>query len=131
MARVLVIEDDRLYQELMRTTLSAAGHETVVACDGEVGSAAFRASAFDLVVTDLVMPEKEGMETIRELRAIRPDVPIIAVSGGIPGYGAGGVDYLAIAAHFGAMATLQKPFRPAEFAALVDSVLGRRAATAA
>ena len=81
-----------------------------------------RRTSPDLLITDIFMPEMEGLETIREARARQPDLPIIAMSG----FAFEERDYLGIAEKFGAMATLRKPFRPAELIDLVDRLLAPR-----
>lgn len=82
MSRILLIEDDDVAREMLRKLLEDSGHEVIEAADGAVGTALYRASPADVVITDIVMPEKEGIETIMELRREFPDVKIIAVSGG-------------------------------------------------
>ena len=73
----------------------------------------------DLLITDIFMPDVEGLETIREIRRLRPDMPIIAISG----VDFEGGDYLGVARKFGAVATLKKPFLPADLLELVSRVL--------
>ena len=82
MARILLIDDDAVTREMLGKLLENAGHEVVEAANGAVGTALFRKSPADVVITDILMPEKEGIETILELRREYPDVKIIAVSGG-------------------------------------------------
>src|SRR5687767_1549944 len=82
MARILVIDDDRDVRTLVLYELEAAGHEVRAASDGAQGMALQRALAADVVVTDIFMPEKEGIETICDLNAEFPQVKIIAISGG-------------------------------------------------
>ena len=77
----------------------------------------------DLLITDIFMPEMEGIETIQRVRALKPHLPIIAISG----FMFGSADYLEIAEKFGAIATLKKPFRPAELLELVSRLLAERA----
>ncbi|MBI1238829.1 MAG: response regulator [Alphaproteobacteria bacterium] len=132
MARVLIIEDDRVFVELMSKGLSAPGHEVVAATNGAEGVDHFCKAPFDVVVTDLVMPDMDGIEAIRKIRKVNPQVGIVAVSGGVPRPFGPNVDYLDAAQHLGADAALKKPFLPSELAALVDRVLvesGRRAAS--
>lgn len=131
MARVLIIEDDRVFVELMSNGLSARGHEVVSARNGAEGVDRFCDAPFDVVVTDLVMPDMDGIEAIRTIRNASPHVAIIAVSGGVPRPFGPNVDYLDAAQHLGADATLKKPFLPSELATLVANVLaesGRKAA---
>ena len=122
MAKILVIDDDAAMRKVVRRTLADARHEIIEAADGIEGFKSFRAETPAIVVTDIIMPEQEGIATIREMRAIRSDVVIIAMSGG----GAGPGDlYLDIAKVFGADAVLPKPFRPAELLALVERLTNR------
>src|SRR3546814_6062185 len=105
--RVLLIEDDELVRATISNCLISAGYEVAEAPDGKLGLAAFKAGRCDLVIVDILMPEKEGIETIREMRQLDAALPIIAISGGGK---AMNVDFLAAAKAFGATATLAKPF---------------------
>lgn len=122
MTRVLVIDDDPLVRATLRAILDAAGFEVVLASDGLDGLAEFKRRRADLVITDIVMPDMEGIETIRQLRAHEPPVPILAISGGGRGVP---LDYLRMAQQLGATASLSKPFEADEFLAAVDCCLGR------
>jgi DNA-binding response OmpR family regulator len=108
MARILIIDDDDQVRKMLRLTLTAAGFDVVEAPDGKVAMKLFHQDPLvDLVITDLIMPEKEGIETIIELRRDYPKIPIIAISGG------GRIDpndYLVLAKKLGAQITLEKPF---------------------
>ena len=110
--RVLVIEDDADVRALLKEMLAALGHECATAIHGIAGLESYRAGEFDVVITDLLMPEQEGLETIGELRRIDPDVRIIAISGG--GRIQGPHEVLLQASALGAQATLGKPFRLAD-----------------
>ena len=81
MARILLVEDDEAVRGILAKTLVAAGYEVEEAANGEVALAAYRRQASDVVITDLVMPEKNGLEMIMELRRLDPAVKIIAMSG--------------------------------------------------
>jgi DNA-binding NtrC family response regulator len=123
LAHILIIDDDDSLRVTMRKILQLAGHTVEEAEDGEVGLSVFRARPADLVVTDLVMPEKEGIETIQELREESPDLPILAISGGTS------VDRdgpLLDAEAFGANASLAKPFDVTEFQDAVERLLTER-----
>lgn len=124
---ILVIEDHDPMAQLIETILVADQHTVVRSRDGRAGMAQFAAGYFDLVVTDILMPNQEGLETIRELVKLKPGVRIIAVSGSGRD---GGVDYLRIAMEFGAMGALQKPFQPEDLLRLVHQAR-RPVATAA
>lgn len=121
MKRVLIIEDDSVICSVLQSLLQDQGRFVALASNGKQGLAAFKAARFDLVVTDLVMPEKEGLETIRDIRALSRTVPIIAISGG------GRSDSrasLQMAKHFGAAVSLAKPFSLLDFAKAVDGLIG-------
>ena len=107
MPRLLVIEDDQPLLRALRLALEKLGHEVHEAGDGQAGLAAFQAHAIDLVVTDLIMPEMEGVETIRAIRKLSKTVPIIAITGGGRGTS---IDYLRMAQAFGAQEVFEKPF---------------------
>jgi CheY-like chemotaxis protein len=107
MARMLIIDDDPTVRSLVTGILEAKGHTAVEARDGRAGLATFSKESFDLVVTDIVMPEQEGIETIGALRRLNRTVPILAISGSSTIGGSG--DYLRAAAALGASATLKKP----------------------
>jgi len=113
---VLVIDDDEMLRGVLVQTLERAGYEVVEAPHGAAGIELFRASPADLVITDLIMPEKEGIETMLELRREFPQLPIIAVSGGAR---TAGRDYLPIARHLGVRHALAKPFSRQE---ILDAV---------
>lgn len=122
MALVLVIDDNESLRMVIRRTLEAARHEVVEAADGLQGLALLASHDPQLLITDILMPIKEGLETIREVRAIRPGLAIMAITGG------GAMDsasLLDIARQFGADAVLEKPFRPAELRRVVDTLLRR------
>ena len=119
MARILVIDDDDAVRATIRRVLERAGYLVEVAVNGADGIRFYRAAPHDLVITDLYMPEKEGIETIQELRAERPDLPILAVSGGILGDKSGLTD----AELFGASATLAKPFTTEQLQSTVARLL--------
>ena len=120
MAKILIIDDDPAIRRLLHRTLGDAGHEVVEAANGYEGVRKFRAAPPDLVITDIIMPEQEGVQTIREIRALGSDVAILAISGG----GIGGAAlYLTVAEELGADAALPKPFRPRELMAVVDKLL--------
>ncbi|HEY0833059.1 MAG TPA: response regulator [Azospirillum sp.] len=121
MATVLVIDDDDMVRTMLLRTLTRGGHTAVGARDGMEGVARFRESPADLVITDIFMPNQEGLATIMELRRSFPAIRIIAISGG----GArASLDVLPVAEALGARRTLRKPFTPAEVMDAVNDVLG-------
>lgn len=120
MARILIIDDDAAVRRTMRMMVERMGHLAEEAEDGSVGLRLFREGGYDLVVTDLLMPEKEGIETILELREEDPEVPILAVSGGMVLDRTGP---LADAEALGANASLTKPFAVVEFSRAIQGLL--------
>ena len=122
MGHVLVIDDDPTIRSLVVGLLEANGHRFVQAVDGRAGIALFAEGGFDLVVTDIVMPEQEGIETIAAIRRVNRAVPILAISGSATIGGMG--DYLRAAAALDASATLKKPFAPEAFVATIERLFG-------
>lgn len=118
MARVLLIDDDIELLRQMTAAFSAAGHDVQAAPDGEAGLAKFTQRPADIVVTDIIMPNREGIETIIALKKACPAVKVVAISGG---YRVGPDDFLKLARHVGADAVLAKPFR---FSKLLDVAAG-------
>ena len=118
MVCILIIDDNAEVLETYRRILEHAGYEVMVAADGKEGVRVFHDNPIDLVITDIIMPEKEGLETIIELRHNSPGVKIIAISGGAF---FGPKDYLELAKHFGATRTLTKPI---EQEVLLETVRG-------
>ncbi|MDA1091160.1 MAG: response regulator [Proteobacteria bacterium] len=111
MTRILIIEDDQEIRELIQRLLERAGYDTIMAEDGVEGMEAFRSGSPDIVITDLLMPRMEGIETIKEIRTINATIKILAMSGGGPGAPA---IQLKKARGAGATETLAKPFKPDE-----------------
>ncbi len=121
MARVLVVDDDEQLLSMIRTMLERDGHQVLDAMDGIQGMKMFRGNPVDLVITDIIMPEMEGLEMIMGLKREFPDVKIIAISGGArnePG------DYLKMAGLLGADRTLVKPFNRVELLMTVKELVG-------
>ncbi len=120
MARILIIEDDDDFRKMLKLMLTQADYEVVDAPNGIVGLKVYRAEQIDLVITDLFMPESEGMETTLALREENPAVKIIAISGG-------GVqtklDMLDQMMDFGVQRTFRKPFNTKEFLAAIAELL--------
>ena len=106
MARILVIDDDEQVLDMLYESLMLEGYDVLRASNGEEGLRLYREDPVDLIITDLIMPEKEGIETIIELRQDFPDVKIIAISGGGR---VGTKDYLHMAKIFGVQRTFNKP----------------------
>jgi CheY-like chemotaxis protein len=122
MSSVLVIDDDHEVREMLRKMLERVGYEVVDASNGKEAIKLYRREPKDLIITDLVMPEKEGIETIIELRHDYPDVKIIAISGGGRD---GPKNYLNMAASLGAHYTFAKPFDRGELLQAVEELLNK------
>jgi len=122
MSRILVIDDDELVRRMIREMLTGQGHEVEDLPSGENAVSLQRLKAFELLITDIIMPGKEGLETIRDFRNAFPRVKIIAISGGGR---IGFAPYLETARVLGAHKTMAKPFRPAELLGVVEELLGR------
>lgn len=120
MKRVLIIDDDWQMREMMTQALKRANYDVSDAANGKIGMEIHREQPVDLVITDLIMPEKEGIETIRELRRDFPGLKIIAISGGGR---AGANGYLSVAKTIGADRTLSKPFDLKKILETVEELL--------
>nr|WP_321464543.1 response regulator [uncultured Desulfobulbus sp.] len=119
--RILVIDDDDQMRVLLRQVMEWAGYEVMEAEDGREGMQKQRKQPADLVITDLIMPEQEGLETIGLLRKEFPGTRIIAISGG----GRIGPEaYLPAAQELGADRVFSKPFDVRELAGAVKELLG-------
>jgi CheY-like chemotaxis protein len=118
MPDILVIDDDPQMRRLLTRILKGAGHSVREAKNGREGIAVFQQLRPALVISDIVMPDMEGIETILALRGKEPDMPIIAISGGSDPL------YLRAAEKLGATAILAKPFSADALLALVEGMLG-------
>ncbi len=107
MARVLLIDDEELVRIALRKVLETKDHEVVEAENGDSALSWHKSEPFDLIITDIIMPGKEGIETIMELKQENPELPVIAISGGGPDRH---LTYLETAKFFGADHVLTKPF---------------------
>ena len=117
---ILVIDDDKLMCLALAKILTAAGYNVVQAFDGDEGLKLYRTQDFDLVITDLIMPDKEGIQIIRELRKENGRIRIIAMSAGGRG---GATDYLKWARLMGAKQCLSKPIKREDLLGAVEAVL--------
>jgi DNA-binding NtrC family response regulator len=118
MARILIIDDDPDMRSLIEQTLRSSEHQIQLAIDGTEGVSFFDDNPADVVITDLYMPNKGGLETIIELRRRAPQVPIIAISG------TGAAEkMLSIAQKFGAFERIHKPFTTEELIGAVQRAL--------
>jgi DNA-binding NtrC family response regulator len=124
-ARILIIDDEASIRRPLQIILERAGHEVVSAANGSEAVRLWRQCPGDMVITDIHMPEKNGLEAIIELRQIAPQVRILAMSGGDLN---ARVDVLGDAALLGAVQTISKPFTLDEMLRAVEKVLETREA---
>ena len=120
MAKILIIDDEPQVRAMLRQMLEREKFEVMDASDGKEGIRLYRENPADLIITDIIMPEKEGLETIIELKKDYPDVKIIAISGGRriePG------EYLQLAEILGAIKTFKKPVKRDELLEAVREIL--------
>jgi CheY-like chemotaxis protein len=123
MAKILILDDEPSILLMLKKLLEKAGYEIEVALNGKEGMKLFEINKPDLLITDIIMPEKEGLETIFELRRNYPDLKIIAISGG----GRIGPDgYLPGAKLLGANAVFTKPIVPKDFLQAVSDLLNEQ-----
>lgn len=113
---ILVADDESIIRDTLRIVLTRLGHDPVCVPDGRKALAALQARPFDLIITDLLMPDFDGLELITEVRRTHPSVPIMAISGGGR---ISGNDYLRMAKKLGAISILSKPFTPEDVEAAV------------
>ena len=122
MAKILVIDDNEALRKMVARMLQGAGHEVVSAGDGKRGIALFEEQSPDLVITDILMPDMDGVETVTSLRRITPDVKIILMSGG--GEAGSGREYLeSTDAVLDVPHVIAKPFEQADLLNMVNEVL--------
>lgn len=124
MARILVIDDDQAIRTTIKLLLEREGCDVLLAEDGRKGIQQFQTGQFDLLIVDIFMPGMDGLETVRTIHQLRPETPIIVISGyafrttleSVP-------DFLEMAVKFGAASSLQKPFRPSQLLSIVAKCL--------
>lgn len=119
MANILLVDDDPLVLEALSIALTEAEHQVTTARNGHFAIQLADANSFDLVITDIIMPDKEGLETIAHLKRHYPDLKIIAISGGAR---VSSTPYLNMAKAMGAVQALAKPFSASELLAVVEAV---------
>lgn len=119
-ANVLVVEDDAEFRRVVSRALETVGHAVLQAPNGEAGLRLFLAEPPDLVICDIVMPDRDGIELIPEMKALQPNVKILAISGRQM---IGALDVLNLAQRLGADATLAKPFQMEVLVALAGTLL--------
>jgi len=117
---VLVIEDDTMIRRMLCAALQKMNFRTLEAPTGSSGLQAFKKNNPDLVITDLIMPDENGLQAILKIRAAKPDVKIIAISGGAR---RGAEDMLETALDLGARATIKKPFTVTDIERAIDEAM--------
>jgi DNA-binding response OmpR family regulator len=120
MPGILIVEDDRELREMLKVSLTRHKYSILEAENGKDAIAHFRPAVTDLVVTDLIMPEEDGLKVIMKLRELKPGLKIIAISGGGK---AGPGSYLNMAKALGADAIFSKPFSINELISRIESLL--------
>lgn len=120
MKKILIIDDEPSIRNLIITLLTREGYQVLEAQNGEEAIEVYHKDNPDLIITDIVMPGKEGLETIRSIKEDDPDLPIIAISGG--GLNDGSI-YLNLARKLGALRTFTKPIENAELIKSVHEIL--------
>jgi len=115
-AKILIVDDEAPMRFVIQHLLHAEGYDVTTACDGRAAVEIASQERFDVIMTDLIMPRQDGIETILQLRVSHPDTRIIAMSGGWNG---GAQSYLRLAGKIGATRTLAKPF---DKATLLDAI---------
>jgi CheY-like chemotaxis protein len=119
-ATILIVDDEAPIRRMLRELLEGEGHTVMEASDGRAAMRCLREQPADLVITDILMPQEDGIEVIRETRRIAPGTKIIAISGGGR---QGKADFLNIARCLGAKRTIEKPFALDKFLEAVKEVL--------
>ena len=120
MATILIMDDEEAILGFLKQRLMGEGFNVLTASDGKEGMNLFNGNQVDLVITDIIMPDKDGFITIMELKKICPDIKIIAMSGGgrgLPAY------YLETAKGFGAKYAFEKPFKTSDLVEAVHELL--------
>ena len=120
MARILLVDDDDHVRRPVQMNLTRTGHQVTEARNGREAMDIYRREQFDVVITDLIMPEQEGLETIQQLKRQNPKVKVIAISGGGR---LSANNYLQLAERLGAQRTLAKPFTTEELVKAIAEVM--------
>ena len=121
MAHILLVEDSPEVSLSVREILASAGHTVEDVASGKQALKALKASTFDAIVSDIWMPEMDGIALLKEIRGAGNDIPVVVISGGAPN---APLTYTApLAATFGANMVVYKPFEKAELLKAIESVL--------
>jgi CheY-like chemotaxis protein len=124
MAHILIVDDDRAIRTTIELLLKRAGHQVVAAADGREGLKKIEAERFDLLIVDIFMPGMDGLETIKIVHQLQPNLPVVVMSGMVfRSVSSPPPDFLTMATKLGAVRSLRKPFRPHELLAAVDASL--------
>jgi len=123
MQGILIVEDDAELREMLKTAFVRRKFTVLEAANGKEAIAHFKPFVTDVVITDIIMPEEDGLGVIRKLKALKPELKIIAMSGGGK---AGPRNYLDLAKMFGANATITKPFLIGDLISIVEKLLGTK-----
>jgi len=121
MSRILLVDDDDAFRKMLRITLVKMGYNVIEAREGKEAMKLFKQESPDVVLTDILMPKQDGLETIHALRQRDPDAKIIAMSAG----GVYTTDLLKMGRQMGANRVLRKPFPHDELAAMLTELLGK------
>jgi DNA-binding response OmpR family regulator len=121
MAKILIVEDDHQLREMLKQLLEGENYEVIESNDGEAAMRILQGTKVDLIISDIIMPEKDGVSLIRDLRKNYPELKIIAVSGGSRHIDP--QNPLRIVEKLGANITLTKPFKLSELLAAVRELL--------
>ncbi len=124
MARILIVDDDPTVRAIALELLHGSGHDLFEAADGDEALVLAATMPIDLIVLDMLMPNKDGIETIQAVKRDQPETRILAISSGGR---MDGTTLLKLASAFGADETMLKPLRLATFAVVVDALLARDA----
>ncbi len=119
MSKILIIDDDPLLRSTLGDILRIDGHRVYLAENGDVGLRVLESHEVDLMITDIFMPEREGIETIVEVRRARPNLKILAISGGGQ---VRDMDFLPMARKLGAHGVLSKPFEPDDVLRAIETL---------
>jgi DNA-binding response OmpR family regulator len=124
-AKILICEDDDLYRQIAEVAFADGGHQLSFAKDGDEALALVKGAPVDLIITDLVMPGKDGLEVIRAIRTTHARLPILAMTAGLATL----KEPLVVAASaLGADDVIEKPFRPQALRQRADALLAKAAA---
>ncbi len=121
MARILLIDDEQQIRDLLKEVLEQNGHEVIECCKGTEGVRQYKQSLFNLVIMDMLLPDKQGFEILKELKQHHSQVNVLAISGGF--FSDADDTVLDIAHRLGVGKALAKPFELTDFLATVNQLL--------